>query len=524
MRRFLSKLPTVVGIGLMILPLTATAKDKWVSFRSGTFFVVGNAGERQIRQVAIKLEQFREVVSRLFAKAEVNSPVPTIVIVFKSDNSYRPFKPLYQAKPINASGYFQAGEDVNYITLTSEVLTDETSPYAAIYHEYVHSITNDNTRQAPLWFREGIAEYYSTFEVSDGEKKVWLGKPIPNHVYLLRERKFLPLSTLFSVTHDSPHYNEKAKQGVFYAESWALIHYLMLGNNSRHRQFLHYLNLLASGTPVDEGFRQAFQTDYATLEKELTDYIGRDTYPAQHVNLDKKLEFDAATQAMPVSEAEVQFYLGDLLLHTQRFDDGEAYLKKALSLDPRLASPHASLGAFYLRQMRWVEAKEQLQQAIAADSQNYRAHYNYAQALSREGATEGPVRFRFSAETAESIRETLRRAIELAPGFADSYRLLAYVSLVTGDDLDETITLLESGLKIQPGREEIAFDLGQLYVRKEDYESARRFLEPIARRSRQPHLQTQAQSFLDRINAFERQQAFLKDARQQPITASENTE
>ena len=99
--------------------LTATspvfAKDNWTSVRSKNFFLIGNGSEKEIRQVAVQLEQFREVFSRLFTKANFNSPVPTTVVVFKSDSSYKPFK----AGP-NTAGYFQPGPDVNYITLTTE--------------------------------------------------------------------------------------------------------------------------------------------------------------------------------------------------------------------------------------------------------------------------------------------------------------------------------------------------------------------------------------------------------------------
>ncbi len=69
------------------------AKDTWTSVRSKNFLLVGNASEKNIRQVGVRLEQFREVFSRLFTTLNVNSPVPTTVIVFKNDDSYRPFKP-----------------------------------------------------------------------------------------------------------------------------------------------------------------------------------------------------------------------------------------------------------------------------------------------------------------------------------------------------------------------------------------------------------------------------------------------
>src|SRR5438132_9869837 len=130
MKHLFRVLPTFFGILLVLLPIVAMAKDKWVSVHSKNFFLVGNAGEQDIRRVALKLEQFRDVFSRLFTKLKLNSSVPTTVIVFKSDAFYRPFKPLYQGKPASVAGYFQPGEDANYITLTSELR--ETTPYAAI--------------------------------------------------------------------------------------------------------------------------------------------------------------------------------------------------------------------------------------------------------------------------------------------------------------------------------------------------------------------------------------------------------
>src|SRR5688572_3838219 len=139
------------------------AKDKWVSVRSKNFFLIGNASEKEIREVGTRLEQFREVFSRLFTKANFSSPVPTTVVVFKSDKSYAPFK----SNP-NTAGYFQPGQDVNYITLTTEV-RGEQDPFTVIFHEYTHLLVNNNSANVPTWFNEGLAEYYSTVKVTDDQ-------------------------------------------------------------------------------------------------------------------------------------------------------------------------------------------------------------------------------------------------------------------------------------------------------------------------------------------------------------------
>src|SRR5678816_3156471 len=244
-------LPLAVALCLLILlsqPATVSAKDNWVSVRTKNFFMIGNADEKEIRKVALKLEQFRQVFTRLLPNIRFNTPVPTTVIVFKSDSSYAPFKPS-----ANVAGYFQSGEDANYITLTTELQTMD--PFNVIFHEYTHLLVNNTFKNAPVWFNEGLAEYYSTFKITD-DQKIALGLPIGNHVHLLRQNKMLPLRTLFEVDHKSPYYNEKNKQGIFYAESWALMHYLIIGKTGKLEQLGKFIELLGAKTPLEQAFQE----------------------------------------------------------------------------------------------------------------------------------------------------------------------------------------------------------------------------------------------------------------------------
>lgn len=43
------------------LPNSASAKENWTSVRSQNFLLIGNASEKEIRQVGMRLEQFRQV-------------------------------------------------------------------------------------------------------------------------------------------------------------------------------------------------------------------------------------------------------------------------------------------------------------------------------------------------------------------------------------------------------------------------------------------------------------------------------
>jgi tetratricopeptide (TPR) repeat protein len=488
---------------LLLAPLApATAKDKWTTVRSKNFILVGNASDKDIRQVATRLEQFRDVFTRLLNRTNFNSSVPTTVVVFKSHSNYAKFAPG------GSTGYFVGGDDMNYIALSAEMGGE--NPYDTIFHEYVHLLVKNNFTTLPLWFNEGLAEYYSTFEIKDGERKVMIGKVISNHVLYLREQKFIPLQTLLNVDHRSPLYNESNKRGVFYAQSWALMHYLLL-NQQRQPQLGRFLNLLIAGMSPEKAFPEAFQTDFATIEKELKEYIKRNTYPSQVATFERKLEFDLEMKSAPLSDAEGEYYMGDLLNHSGRFTEAEAHLKKAIELDPNFALAHASLGMMEMHKGNYAVAKKYLEKASATSTGNYLVHYYYAYVLSREAMDTGSLVYNYPQELAQKMRAELKKSIELNPSFPDSYRLLAFVYLVNNDQLDEAISLLKRAIELLPGEQEFGLLLARIYLRKEDYKQARELVEPIVRSSStKTELRERAQSLLENINSREESMARYK--------------
>ncbi len=520
LKRFSLALAILVSV-LSIIPRLhpVSAKEAWTGVRSKNFLLIGNASEKEIRQVATRLEQFREVFSLLFPKTNHSSPVPTTVVVFKSHSSYKPFKPN-----ANTAGYFQPGPDVNYITLTTEVQGEQNS-FSVIFHEYTHLLVNNTSGNVPSWFNEGLAEYYSTFSISD-DQKIVLGKPIGNHVYLLRESKMLPLRTLFQVDEKSPYYNERDKQSVFYAESWALMHYLILGNGGKRvTQMSKFIELMSTNVPMEQAFQQAFATTFESMEKELREYISHDRYPVMSGHFESKLGVDAQLQTVTITEAEVQAYLGDLLLHSRRVES-EAYLQKALTLDPNLAMAHASMGMLRVYEGKSEEARASLERAVAANSQNYLTHYYYAFALSREGKGENELVTEFSPAKIATMRDELKKAIQLRPDYPESYSLLAFVNLVTGTQLDESVDLLKRALASAPGRNDLTFMLAQIYLRKEDYQTATAMLQKLSGNSSDAQIRQQATAMLAQaksmeasaaeVRAFREEQAKRRGAAQEP--------
>jgi tetratricopeptide (TPR) repeat protein len=501
---FVTCLAALVSLLLFSAPWPARAVGEgWVSVRSQNFLVVGEANEKELRRVATRLEEFHAVFSRLLSAGHFDNSVPTTIIAFRDDPAYQPFKPLLGGQTAAfVAGYFQPGAEVNYITLALDSEAPRGS--STLLHEYTHLLVNNYFRDAPLWLKEGLSEFYSTARISGDRRRVTLGVELPHRSRALRGRALLPLATLLAVDQQSPYYYDADKRGLFYAESWALVHYLLEGRGGERRaQLSRFIDLLAAGTPAEDSFRGAFQTDAAGIEGELANYVRLASYTESTEAFERPLDFDAQLRVEPLTKAEGLAYLGDLLLHTERAEEAEGFLRQALELDAGLAPARVSLGVLRLRQNRFTEAREELQRAADADPHSQLAHYYLADALNREGTVAGTddISVKDFEERTNRIRAELRRAIELAPNFLEPYRLLAAVEMERGDHPEEAAALLGRAISRAPRRLDFTLMLAQSRLLQGDFDAARKLAEPVALRAGEARLREQAQALLGRINA-----------------------
>lgn len=474
------------------------ANDAWRSVETNNLFVIGNADPETLRQVAGWLEFFHAAFGRLISRSVVDSTVPTRVVIFRDEASFRPFKPLYQGRPVDLAGYFQPGEDVNYIAILLDHRGRETNPYRTAFHEYVHLHLRQNVPGTPLWLNEGLAEFYSSLQFSGNEAII--GAPINAYVRLLRARNMLPLDMLLSIGHDSPHYNEQDKTGVFYGQSWALVHYLMMGHGGqRQDRFRQFLQLVSRGDRADKALESAFGMTLAMVEKELQNYIQAGEFRGQRIAIGDSAQASyTAMQRVSLTDAEANYFLGDLLLHTNREQEAQRYFEKAVALEPKLPLANAALGLLRVEQRRYPEAKKYLERA-APSSQNYLVPYLYAYTLSREGLNSTGQHAGYSRENVGIMREQLLRAIKLSPKFAAAHYLLAVVDLVSDEHLDEAETMATKAEQLAPAKRGYALLLAQIHLRRSNPEAARRLLEPLTRDS-DASIRTEAQELLNTVS------------------------
>jgi len=337
MKRFVALLLTVLIIHASAV---AQARDAWRSVRTNHLFVIGNADAEKLRQVAAWLEFFHTEFARLISRNVIDASVPTTVVIFRDDDSFTPFKPLYQGRPLDVAGFFQAGHDVNYIALSLDPTNRD--PYRTAFHEYVHVHLRNNVPGAPLWLNEGLAVLYGSLQFSGND--ALLGAPLL-YLYLLRQQELLPLKTLFSIGATSPYYNEQEKTGIFYGESWALVHYLMLGDPARQEQFRRFLQLVSRGDDTAKALENAFGTTLLMLEEDFKNYVRRGNFTGQRIASVDAQNYASYTamQRSSLTDGEVNYYLGDLLLHQGRYSEAKTYLARATKVAPDYAPAHYQL-------------------------------------------------------------------------------------------------------------------------------------------------------------------------------------
>ncbi len=516
--------PLFAAVCLVVVSLLCGARAEargWINVKSENFVVISNAGEAEARQAAARLEELRAIFSRLQGQDGFDVSIPVTVILFQNGGDYEFFKPTYGGDlRRDVAGYFQFSPDVNYITLSRNVGYGR-DPLSVLFHEYVHALVRNNYAGAPVWFNEGLAQYYSEFELSADRRRVRLGRGLTHRLDSLAREGLLPLKTLLSVDATSAHYQQHDKHAVFYAQSWAFVHYLLSdASGARQAQLARYLELVSAGATVEESFREAFKADFGQLESALAAYVRAARYQERSESFDAPVPASAKLESRALTDAEAQAALGDLLLHTNRPDDAEEYLARALKLDANLGAAHSSLGLMHLQQNRLAEAREHLERAVAAAPENYLAHFYYADLLSREGLETEKTVAGYAATT-RLIRAELKKTIELAPNFLEAYALLGRVDLERSPRVDETFALLGHAAKLAPRRQDFKLLLAQLHARREEFERARQMLEPLARDRRSARTRAEAQMLLEKVSISEEQAAAQRKA--QSITPGDAT-
>lgn len=380
---------------------TAVAAPDWVRMESPHFELFTNAGERSGRRTILFFEQVRDFFLKTGNVGEVPS-VPVRIIRFRSPKEFEPYRPFKAA-----AAFYMSSPKRDLIVMG----TPGRQTKNAAVHEYVHLLVKHSGAKLPVWLNEGLAELYSTLEPQG--KQVSFGKA----ARVLGDRQWLPIRELISVDYDSPHFNERDRTKVFYAQSWALTHMLCLSNQYRER-FSDFLKGV-DGDTGEEAFRWVYGKTLDQVESDFKRYVVQRRLPATvyEVRLNKSVE---KPTVQPATATEVSLVKAGLLVGLDRREQALEIYRDLARQDPGDWRIPEALG--YLASYSGDEeaARRHFSRAAELEAANPRLYYDFALLLQEADAEP------------EVIKPVLRKAIALKPDFDDAHRLLGSILLLEG--------------------------------------------------------------------------------------------
>jgi tetratricopeptide (TPR) repeat protein len=377
----------------------ATEAPRWQKIQSPNFELFTTAGERNGREVARHFEQVRAFFLEAMGLGSKSGP-PVRIVVFRSDKEFAPYAPNDFA-----AAFYLGAEDRDYIVMKSA----SSDHFPVAVHEYTHLLVKHSGIKVPVWFNEGLAELYSNLKPLGG--KIEVGDIIVPHLLLLQQSKWIDLPTLLAVDYNSPLFG-KTHAGLFYAESWALVHMLYLGADYRPR-LPALLEGIKTGAPAADTFRKAYGKPVEQVQKDLESYLRRASFNASLFNtrLAKAVDVPAVSDS---SQLEAGLVLAEILANLRDKAAAAREMYNGLARDnPKDWRPEQGLARLGLREGHRPDALAHYARAAELGSTNAKMYLDYGRLL------------RAADQHAEAA-VMLKRATEIDPDDRDARLELGY--------------------------------------------------------------------------------------------------
>jgi tetratricopeptide (TPR) repeat protein len=464
--------------------------QNWIEVRSPHFVVYCNGGEREGRHVAQQFENMRTLFHTAFPKLHVDLGKPTMIFALRNEDSLKLFIPGYGSDPKSKrlGGLFLPRNDMNFALVRTDISGRDVNEYHAIYHEYTHAIMHLNFRGLPLWLDEGFAEFFGSTHFEGNNASFGM---VEN--YELRElqnEKFIPIETLVTADMSSPLYNKNDHSGMFYAESWAVVHYFMLEKEVRESNVLNKFlaTLQATDDPV-EAARQSFG-DLKKLSNRLESYARQQSFYFMKIALQNGTdEKDFAARPLPPAEAlaaEASF-----LIRAGHTAEALADLHEAENADTKVSALHDALGYYHFMRSDYDNATKEYDQAIALNPNDAAAYYQKAQILNRQKG--------YTKESTPEIRANLEKAVALDPNFAPTHAFLCIAYTRSDETKIKAIAEAKAAIALEPGNLNYFLDLGRAALANGKTEDAKLIAERAQRVAATPLDRALATSFARRV-------------------------
>ena len=449
--KFTALLPLFLLLSVQTAP---AARPQWIKLTSTNFEMYTSAGEKKGREAILYFEQVRSFFLKALNLKDIPAAEPVRIVAFSSPREYEPYRPSEVA-----DAYYVSDGRRDYIIMSSIA----PATYRMSVHEYTHLILRHANVNPPLWLNEGLAEVYSTMKQVG--KKVQVGDIIPGRLLELHDSKWIDLATLTAVRQDSPFYNEKQRAGVFYAESWALTHMLLLSPEYKTCK-AKLVSLLFDGKPAADEFPEACARPLPNVQNDLMSYVRGTRFFAGifDVQLEKHAEAPDVAEASPVESGTV---LANVLLLARRRTEARSRLEELAREYPKAWEPEAALARLAWHDRAYDDARRHFARAAELGSTDAQMYLDYA-----------------SLDAANSA--LLRKALELRPDWQEAqYRL--GLSLIGEGKYQDAIDDFRRIKKVTPAQAfQYFYGLAYASYRLDQKPQAARYIEQARKWAKAP--------------------------------------
>lgn len=429
---------------LALLALAAAAaKPDWVAIASPHFTVVTDGSPGQARDIAAQLERLRAMLRGMVPGLQ-DPPQPIEVLAVKKKKEFVDIVPpgTFTKNSPDYVAYTITEPERNLYLLRLDAINsdpvNDSYPFGVIYASYVGILLQQGPVPVPDWLREGLGNFYYTAQIHDHDAEI--GRVQRGFLQDLYGNSHLyPLDQLFTANLQSAFWNEQDHRELFDAESWALVHMLLLGNGkTAANRITPYFEALVKDSDSEAAARAAYG-DLNALQRELQNYTGQLSYRMLAIKVNTRTDPKAYGQAsLPPDQADA--LRAEYMIACGRYAEARLLLDTALQQDPHDVAAMESMGYLEWQQNNLVSAAKWYGQAAPLDPGNYLTQYRFAQ-LS-EAAQTG------SADP--GVEAALRRAVQLNPNFAPAYDALASRLVHQRASLDEADGLERKAIALSP--------------------------------------------------------------------------
>ena len=381
----------------------APAEDNWIGLSTPHFRLYTTNDEK----TAIDALRTFESAHYFFEKSGIFKSVPSSVVqivAFRSEQEYR----SHGVNP-GACGYYQRTRRGDYIVMRDL----EPDHHQIGVHEYTHFVFEHSGLVLPLWLNEGLADVYSSIAGREGH--VVLGRAPLGRLYTLENQPLINLETLLDVGRNSPYYHQSQKMLLFYAESWALTHMLVLSPDYA-AEFPKFVEAVSAGASARDSLARIYGKTLDQVTTDLKHYLSRRQLPTHVFDLDlQAAQVDPRPLVAP--REQVDLALADLAASNPYAEaDGAAALHSVSGRYPESPEAEELLGYLAMRRNRLDEARLHFQKAVERHSTTPDVIFYLAHLESAAGAPP------------DRVIGLLNRALALNPDYYDARLELGFVA------------------------------------------------------------------------------------------------